>query len=215
MRAVASDGNVDMTNKVTATLLTGSLAVSGQALAADLMQAPSGNYASDASHTSLHWKIPHLGLSNYTARVNDVAIALTFDAENFANSSVTARIDPLSVDTGFQGEKDFDAEIASDPGILNASEFPTITFQSRTVELTGPTTAKVTGDLTLLGITRSITLNAALIGSTASHPFVKVPALGFSASATFDRTDFGLTFLSGSALGDVVEIEIQAELIKQ
>ena len=169
----------------------------------------------DPAHTRLLWKIEHLGLSNYTARVNDVAITLEFDAADPAGSSVTASIDPLSVDTGFEGDKDFDAEIATGSNMLNAGEFPSIEFTSTTVNMTSATTAEVKGNLTLLGITLPVTLDATLSGSTAAHPFAKVPALGFSATGSFDRTDFGLTFLSGSGLGDTIEIEIQTEFIKQ
>ena len=81
--------------------------------------------------------------------------------------------------------------------------------------MTGENTMEVSGDLTLLGVTQPVTLNAELMGSMESHPFVKVPALGFQANGTLDRTSFGQTFLSGVALGDMVEIEIQAEFIKQ
>ena len=121
----------------------------------------------------------------------------------------------LSVDTGFAGDKDFDAEISNDPQILNAGKFPSIDFTSSTVEMTSATTAEIQGNLTLLGVTQPVTLSAELSGATISHPFANVPALGFSATARFDRTDFGLTFLSGAGLGDTIAVEIQTEFIKQ
>ena len=179
------------------------------------VSAPTGQYANDPTHTSLTWKIGHLGLSDYTARVSDVSISLDFDAENIAASSVTATIDPATFDTGYPGtDKDFDAEIAS-PMIMNAEAFPTITFSSTGITQTSPTTADIAGDLTLMGVTRPVTLQATYKGSTASHPFVQVPAIGFSARTVIDRTEFGSTFLSGSGLADEVEIIIQAEMIQQ
>jgi polyisoprenoid-binding protein YceI len=179
------------------------------------VDAPSGNYVNDPGHTRLLWKIDHLGLSNYTARMNSVSIVLQFNAEDIARSSVVATIDPRSVDTGFVGDKDFDAEIASEPAILNASRFPEIRFESTGVTTQGDNRLVVKGELTLLGVTLPVTLNTELLGSMASHPFVEVPALGFQATAVIDRTRFGQDFLSGNGLGDTVEIEIQAEFIKQ
>jgi len=176
--------------------------------------APTGQYASDPGHTSLHWKIGHMGLSNYTARMSDVSINLDFDASDIESSSVRAVIIPASVDTGFEGDKDFNGEIAS-PMILNAEAHPKIKFVSTKIERTGANTADVTGDLTLLGVTKPVTLSATYNGSMASHPFVKVPAIGFSAIGTFDRTEFGVGFLSGQGLADEVEIVIQTELLKQ
>lgn len=179
------------------------------------VEAPSGAYANDPAHTSLHWKIGHMGLSNYTARVSDVTIALQFDAANVEKSSVSATIGAASFDTGYPGkDKDFNAEIASDM-IMKAAQFPTITFRSTSVKQTSPTTANISGDLTMMGVTRPVTLAATYNGSMASHPFVKVPAIGFSAKTTIDRTEFGNTFLSGSALSDKVEIVIETELLKQ
>lgn len=185
--------------------------------AADLdgLKASSGTYVNDPGHTRFLWRIDHLGLTNYTARINDVDIQLEFDANDVASSSVTAVIDPKSVDTGYVGEEDFDAKIATDESILNATAHPTIEFTSTTIVKTGPKTMAVTGDLTLLGITRPVTLDVVLSGSTDEHPFVNVPALGFAATATVDRTEFGLDFLSGTGLGDQIEIEIHAEFIRQ
>lgn len=177
--------------------------------------APTGTYVNDPGHTRLLWSIRHMGLSNYTARVNDVSITLEYNAEDISASSVRADIDPRSVDTGFPGEKDFNGEISDDPRILNSAEFPEIAFVSRRVTATGADTATVEGDLTMLGVTRPVTLNATLNGELAEHPFVKVPAIGFTAQGSFDRTEFGLDFLSGSILGDQIDIVIQAEFIKQ
>jgi len=188
--------------------------VSAPAQAADEPLAPSGSYQNDPTQTSLSWSILHMGLSNYTARLNDVSITLKFDGENPAASSVTAEIDPTSVDTGYPGETDFDGEIANDERFFNAGVFPAIRFESTGVEMTGEDRASITGDLSFLGVTRPVTIDARLIGTMAKHPFAGVPALGFEATTRLDRTDFGLDYLSGRGLGDEVEIVIQAEFLK-
>lgn len=179
------------------------------------VQAPTGTYVNDKGHTSLLWELDHMGLSAYHARVNDPEITLMFDAENVENSSVRAVINPANVDTGYSGGKDFNAEIANQGNILNAGEFPQIVFESTSVTKTGDTTATIEGNLMMLGQTVPVTLEAEYYGSMASHPFVKVPAIGFSAEGSFDRTAFGLDFLSGQGVGDMVGIEVNAEFIKQ
>ncbi|MEM9304059.1 MAG: YceI family protein [Pseudomonadota bacterium] len=188
----------------------------GAASADDTVTIPSGTYANDAGHTRLLWRIDHMGLSHYTARFNDVEIVLAFDAEQPNQSSVTATIDPRSVDTGYPGETDFNAEISDDPRFLDAGNHPEITFVSRKVTATGERAFEIEGDLTMRGQTLPVTLDATLIGALEEHPFAKVPAIGFSATATIDRTAFGLDYLSGGPiLGDEVEIEIQTEFLKQ
>ena len=196
-----------------ATLL---LALSASVALSDVpVQAPSGRYVSDPAHTSVVWRIGHMGLSNYTARFADVSISLDFDAGDFARSTVTARVDPASVRTDYPGaDKDFDAEVAFEPAILNARAHPVATFRSTAVTMTGPTTADVEGDLTLLGVTRPVTLEVTYNGSMAEHPFLKVPALGFSARTTISRAAFGNDFLTGVALADEVELLIETELLR-
>ncbi len=179
------------------------------------LKATSGSYVNDPGHTRFLWRIDHLGLSNYTARINGVIIELEFDADDVSASTVKAVIDPKTVDTGYVGDKDFDAEIATSEKILNAGAYPTIEFESSSVTQTGPDSLAVEGNLTLLGVTRPVTLNATLSGSTEKHPIVRVPAVGFMATAVVDRLDFGLDFLSGRGLGDQIEIEIHSEFIKQ
>ena len=211
-----------MKKSVQATLFTaaalGAAAIlSAPALAEDekvTVAAPSGTYVNDPGHTSLHWKIGHIGLSTYTARMGEIALALEFDADDFEKSSIQATIGAGSVDTGFPGDKDFDAEIAGDL-ILKSADHPTIEFVSTDIEQTGPSTATVTGNLTLAGVTKPVTLAAVYQGSLAAHPFANAPAIGFSATGEFDRTDFGVEFLSGSGVADTVSIEVQAEIIKQ
>lgn len=205
-----------MTRSLKLGTYAGLLCLSTIVTAAESPLAPSGTYRNDPTHTSLLWRIQHMGLSNYTARMNDVSITLEYNAEDVAESQVQATIGAGSVDTGYPLDNvDFDAEIANEKHILNSGEHPTISFQSTRIRSTSPTTAILEGELTLLGITRAVSMNVQLNGQMASHPFVKVPALGFTAVTTLDRTEFGLDFLSGTGLADVVEIVVQAELIKQ
>lgn len=177
---------------------------------------PSGIYVNDPTHTSLHWRIKHMGLSYYTARMNDVSITVDLDTKDVTRSKVSAQIAAGSVDTGYPGtDKSFDDEIANDPRFLRAGKHPQVTFEATRITKIGTNQAIVYGDLTLRGITVPVSLTATLVGTLQSHPFLEKPAVGFSARGTLDRTAFGIDFLSGQGLADQVEIIIQAELIQQ
>lgn len=189
--------------------------VTTPALAESLSPAFTGDYVNDPGHTRFLWRIPHLGLSNYTARINAVSMTLKLDAVNIENSSVAVTIDPRGIDTAFVGDEDFDKKIATNAEILNAEAHPSIDFRSTEVVDLGDGKLSVTGELTLLGVSLPVTMEATMTGSTTSHPFVEVPALGFHAIGVVDRTGFGLDFLADSLLGEEISIEVTAEFLKQ
>lgn len=199
--------------KTIATAVALCLAATGAGARADDANIPSGEYELEKTHASLIWSVSHFGLSNYTARFTDFDIKLNLDMGNLENSSVTATINPLSVETDYPGEVDFDGEIASDPKFLNAPEFPQITFASKRIERTGDTTARLYGDMTMLGITKPVTFDATLNGTMAIHPYAKVPAVGFHIEGTVKRSDFGFSHLI-PYVGDDVRFVIEAEFLK-
>jgi len=186
---------------------------SGAASASNSVAAPSGIYAMDPTHASLTWKVNHFGLSNYTARFTKFDVKLNLDVDVIENSSVTATIDPASVRTDYTGDVDFDDEIANGDKFLNASVFPKIEFVSRSVEKTGDKTALIHGEMTMLGVTKPVTLSATLNGAMAAHPYAKVPAVGFHAEGTIKRSEFGFDHLV-PYVGDDVSFVIEAEFIK-
>lgn len=195
---------------IAAVLALSSLSV--PALAAPSLDIPSGNYDGDPAHSSITFKIGHFGLSNYTARFVRFGTAVTLDAANPANSSVKVTVDTNSVRTDFPfpDKEDFDKKIGGDANFLNGEAFPQISFVSKSIKVTGPRTALITGDLTLRGITKPVTLDTKLNGTLVSHPLRKVPMFGISATGKINRADFGQTFLKG-LLGDEVSIMIEAE----
>jgi polyisoprenoid-binding protein YceI len=177
---------------------------------------PAGIYVQDDAHTSLTWKVNHLGLSNYTARFTKVKATLDYDPKNPEKSTVTAVIDPLSVRTDFPKpeEKDFDLKLATDKAWFNAGEFPKIEFKSTRIERTGETTGKIHGDLTMLGITKPVVLDATFNGAYAKMPFSNLPALGFSATTSLQRSHWGFdTYVP--TIGDKVDVMIEMEFHKQ
>lgn len=184
------------------------------AAAQETLDVPSGAYTMDNTHATILWRVKHMGLSEYVARFESFAIDLTLDGETPANSAVSATVDVTSVSTPFPNGDSFNTEISTDPRFLNGNEFAEITFTSTSIEPTGPQTARITGDLTMLGVTRSETFDAEVVGFIAEHPFAKKPAIGFKAVGTIDRTAYGLDFLAPMVVAPEVEIEINAEFVK-
>lgn len=173
---------------------------------------PAGAYAGDPAHSSVTFKISHFGLSFYTARFATITSNVMLDAARPEASVVEVEIDARSVKTDFPfaAKTDFDKEIGTDPRFLDGNTHPTIKFVSTSVVITGPNTADVIGNLTLRGVTKPAVLKATLNGAMVSHPMLKVPIFGISATATISRKDFGLTVYEG-ALGDEVTVLIEAE----
>lgn len=178
------------------------------------IEAPAGTYALEKTHASLHWRIRHMGLSHYTARFKRFDVTLQFDPVDMSRSTVQASIDVGSLETDL-ATPDFNAELRGEP-FFNVARFPRATFASKQVTSTGPRSMRVQGDLVMLGITRPVTLDVVLNGSMKSHPFAKVPALGFSAKGTLARTAFGLNPPPiREGVGDEVELIVEAEFLKQ
>jgi len=183
--------------------------------------APAGEYTMDPAHSSVNFRISHLGLSNYTARFTKLDGKLAFDPANPAAQSVTATIDAGSLQTNYPDPKalDFDSQIETE--FLQAGSFPQISFKSTKVEPTGPRTAKVTGDLTLHGVTRPVTLEATFNGGYKAGAMDPMGArIGFSAKGSFKRSDFGLkTGLPAPGttmgVGDEIEVAIESEFTKK
>lgn len=184
------------------------------------IKAPAGTYKLDPYHSSLSFSVLHVGLAPYVARFTKTDATLELDPANLSASKVSATIDPTSVRTDFSGDykathKDspyssFDQRLAQEDKFFNAGQFAQISFESTAVNVSSPDRLKVTGNLTFLGQTHPVTLDVAVTGSMAEHPWTKAGAVGFSASTTFSRAAFGMAGMAG-ALGDAVTIQFNGE----
>lgn len=172
---------------------------------------PAGTFKSDPTHTSVTWKVTHMGLSNYTARFSKADATLQFDPAKPEAAKLTANIDPASIRTDypFVEKEDFDKVLATGAKWFNAKP---ISFTSTAVKVTGPKTADVTGDLTFLGVTKPATLKVTFNGGMASHPMLKKPAIGFSATGTVKRSDYGMT-AAIPHVSDEVQVSIETEML--
>jgi len=178
------------------------------------MQSSNQKWAFDAVHSSVNFTVRHMVVSKVRGRFTKWDGTLAMDEKDPAGGSVEVSIDAASVNTGVDQR---DAHLRSGD-FFDVERFPTITFKSRKVEKAGEGALKITGDLTMHGVTRPVVLDAEYAGS-AKDPWGGVRA-GFSARAVLDRKDFGLTYnqlleTGGVLVGETVEIGIEVELVKQ
>ncbi len=174
----------------------------------DVKDMPAGTYQLDPNHTSVSFKINHLGFSHYTARFDKVEATLNFNSGSPEQSGLDVTVYPNSIDAN---NAKLEEELRGDK-FFNVIQFPRATFQSTKIERTGPTSGKVTGDFTLLGVTHQLTLDVNLVGG-GTRPMDNKKVIGFTATGTFKRSDFGLSNLL-PLVGDDVMLEIETEFDK-
>lgn len=174
---------------------------------------PAGQYQLDRSFSRVQFSVSHLGFSEFTRSFRSVSAGLSYDPTAPESMELLAEIDPLSVETLIPELN----VLISGASFLDAGAHPDIRFASTAIRLTGPQEAAVRGDLTLLGITRPITLHVRYNGGYAGTPEDPGGArIGFSAEGAFFRSDFGMTAglpVPGAPLGmgDLVGLRIEAE----
>ena len=178
-------------------------------------QPPAGAYTIDKAHTSVTFRVSHLGFSRYTARFATVDGKLKFDPAHPANMSVEATIDPQSLQLNAPPPGFHDQLMGKE--FFEAARYPAITFRSTKVALAGPKTAKVTGDFTLHGVTKPVTLDVTYNGGYPANAMDPGGArIGFSAHGVIKRSAFGMGFGvpapgSNMGVGDDVEVMIETE----
>ncbi|MEM8982403.1 MAG: YceI family protein [Pseudomonadota bacterium] len=181
------------------------LAVSLSAHAADLSTLPAGDYELDKTHAYITFSYSHLGFSNPHVGFDVFDASLALNADDPEQSVVEVVIDATSINSRVAK---FDEHLNGDDFFATA-ENPTITFTSTEIESTGEDTYDITGDLTIKGTTKPITL-AATVNKAANHPMRRVPWVGMSATTTLLRSDFGLGRYAPN-VGDEVTIDIEVE----
>jgi polyisoprenoid-binding protein YceI len=164
----------------------------------------------DPPHSSAQFSVRHLGVSTIRGAFTKVSGTVHYDAANPGKTSIQATIESASVDTRVEMR---DNDLRS-PRFLDAQKYPTITFQSKKVEVAGEGKLKVTGDLTIHGVTKEVVLD--VDGPT---PAIKDPMgkdrlrMGASATTRINRNDFGVGGLPG-IVGDDITITLDVEMLK-
>ena len=191
-----------MKKLMVAATLGGLMMAGGAAQAADYQIDKQGQ------HASINFKISHLGYSWVYGRFNDFDGTFSWDADKPEASAINVTVNTESVDTN---HAERDKHIRGED-FLNVSENATATFTSTGVEVTGDNSAKVTGDLTLNGVTKPVVLDANFIGE-GEDPWGGYRA-GFDATTTLKLADFGIDYNLGPA-SETVELILTVEGVRQ
>lgn len=170
---------------------------------------PAGEYILDRSHASVVWRIRHLGLSMYTARFDKMDGKLSFAPASPSASRVEFSIDATSVNTGLAP---FDKKLQGEP-YFAAEKNPKITFKSTKIESAGGNKYRMTGDMTLRGVTKPMTWDVTFNGGLMNS-FAQAHAVGFSARGVVKRSEWGMTELQGP-IGDDVEVLVEVEFLNR
>ncbi|MEM6307425.1 MAG: YceI family protein [Pseudomonadota bacterium] len=164
-------------------------------------------YTLDASHSQVLFSYNHLGFSTTYGLFSGFEGDIVFDDASPENSSVTVSMPLMSMFTGWEARE---AHLLS-ADFFDAKEDDMITFTSTGITVTGDTTANITGDLSLNGITQSVVL-AATLNKADTHPMAQTPWLGFDATTTLKRSDFGVGNFAPFISDEVaVTISIEAQ----
>ncbi|HYM60524.1 MAG TPA: YceI family protein [Thermoanaerobaculia bacterium] len=183
-------------------------------LAADIPPARAGNYVLDRIHSDATFKVRHL-VARFTGKFNDFNCSITGDPAKPADSSVQFTIKTASIDTG-QPIRDDHLRSAD---FFDVEKFPEITFKSTSIKTSSRKNVyEVTGDLTMHGVTKRITLPVEYLGTIKSPR--GYDAAGLTLTATINRKDFGIVWNEtldggGLVLGDEVEVTINLEMAKK
>ncbi|MDR3515700.1 MAG: YceI family protein [Azospirillaceae bacterium] len=201
-----------MKSAVAAFLIAASLAVPAWAQTGptnDVAKVEGGQFALDKSHAKILFSVNHFGFSVYYGMFTDFDAKLQFDPKQLTKSNVDVTVQLAGIDTT---NPKLDAHLKS-ADFFDAEKFPTATFKSTAIEVTGPTTGKITGDLTLHGVTKPVVLDATFIGGGVNG-MTKAYVVGFSATATLKRSEFGIkTYVP--AVSDEVNLIISGEFDRQ
>lgn len=169
-----------------------------------------GDYVLDPDHAVILWKVNHLGFSTFVGRFETFDAKLDIDPASPEAAVLDVVIDTGSIDSGvsilddqLKGRDFFDSET-----------HPQAYFTSTDIEIISEQQAKVTGDLTLLGVARPVTFDVSFIGGGTDFLRGNAEILGFSATTRFARSQFGMNYLV-PAVGDEVTLEVHLEFIRQ
>jgi polyisoprenoid-binding protein YceI len=169
-------------------------------------------YDVDPQHAWVSFTVNHSGWSNAHGIFKTVSGEIKFDKQDVTKSAVNIAIDTSSISTNFE-QRDSDLQ---SPDFLNAAEFPQITFASTKVEKTGDKTGKVTGDMTIAGVTKPITLDVTWNAEAPLPWDAKTIKTGFTATGKFNVVEeFGIKKVAEYALGPDVVLNIDIEAIKK
>jgi polyisoprenoid-binding protein YceI len=167
----------------------------------------------DPNHTQVEFSAKHMGIMTVKGHITGVQATIDFNEDDFTASSVAATIDPTTLTTNDERR---DAHLKSQD-FLNVEQFPTIDFKSTRIERAAHDQYKMTGDLTIRGVSRPVSLDVVYSGQ-AKDPMGNMHA-GFSAYTTINRKDWGLNWnmaleTGGLLVGEDVKLALEVEAVQ-
>jgi polyisoprenoid-binding protein YceI len=171
----------------TLTFAAGS-ALAQAAISSNPAVAQSGDYVLETTHGKITFSVVHMGLSVYDGQFTNVQAKLHLDAANPSASTLDATVPVAGIATA---DPKLDEHLKT-PDFFDLAKFPSATFHATKIERTGPKTARITGDLTLLGATHPVTLEAEFLGA-GKNPFAGGYEVGFAAHGELKRSEWGMT----------------------
>lgn len=172
--------------------------------------AQSGTWQLDSAHCSAQFSVRHLGLSTVRGGFTKVAGTVQYSPADLAKTSIDVTIDAASVDTRVEMR---DKDLRSDK-FFDVEKYPTLTFKSKHVESAGAGKLKVTGDLTLHGVTKEVVLDVDGPTGPIKDPWGN-QRLGASAATKISRADFGVSNYPAAVIGEEVAITIDVEMVQK
>jgi polyisoprenoid-binding protein YceI len=168
----------------------------------------------DTAHAEVSFSAKHMMITSVRGRFEKFGGEVEFDPANPSATRVKVQIDTASINTS---DAKRDGHLKS-PDFFDVEKYPTITFQSKSVEVLDESNAKLTGDLTIRDVTHEVTLDVEYLGQ-AKSPWGTTNA-GFSATTKINRKDWGLSWnvaleTGGWLVSDTIKINIELELVKQ
>ena len=175
----------------------------------EVTEVRAGQYVLDPNHASLIWKLNHLGFSTFLGSFNDFEASLDFDPEDIENASLEVVIDTSSLDVDIpEFEEELRGDNWFDVGVHPQAVYRTTGF----LEAIDEDTFIFAGDLTLLGNTAPVNLEVSFHGGGRNF-LTRSYTVGFSGSARFNRSDFGLDRFTSFGVGDEIDLEIHVEFM--
>jgi polyisoprenoid-binding protein YceI len=179
-------------------------------LASPVFAAPT-TYALDPAHSAATFSVKHLAVSTVRGEFATLQGTVEIDRSNLGASKVEATIDATSINTR---QEKRDAHLKS-PDFFDVAKFPTLSFKSTRVHVLPGGALKLTGDLTIHGVTKSVVFDVQPLSPDTKTPF-GTTVVGTSATTRINRRDFGVTGgAAGVMVGDEVSITLDLELVKQ
>lgn len=167
-------------------------------------------WKSDKAHTQLGFSVTHLGISDQTGTFKNFEVTIKSEKPDFSDAVIELKADIASINTGVEMR---DNHLKS-PDFFDAAKYPTLNFISTDLKSVGNNKFKITGNLTLHGVTKPVTLDL-LYRGTIANPMSKAPTAGFQVTGIIKRSDFGIgAGFPAPMLSDEVTIKADGEFGK-